>query len=333
MKALLVITPILAIVFTVLTTLGMDLLDESNTEAQNSPVESNFEERLSSVENQMEALNENLNKVIAKLDAVEALSKQKASHVAQGEKGSEEEVKTEIAKASLSNPASKKMKTLLKNPETEGEVRDYVMGLIQHERSERERRRHENVQRRRQEERELREGPYGKYNYRINKMAKKLNLTDWQKDNYNNLLKRYGDERARIRKERHDPERLKGLKGEQIVTHFKTVEKDLDNLNTQFDQEFGGILDAGQREAYNELPKHEKGASSIMGGGAFASTIRMVEDISGSATPSGNVIIHSEVIESGSPTAIFDIPTGSGAEVRVETNTGNSKASGNEKQK
>ena len=96
-------------------------------------------------------------------------------------------------------------------PEAQEALRGYVRQALQDERRERQEKARQRSQEWQREMKAMREGPYGKYNFKINSMAKKLDLSDAQKQILHDSLVWYDDEKAALKRsiQRNTPEGAK----------------------------------------------------------------------------------------------------------------------------
>jgi hypothetical protein len=124
------------------------------------------------------------------------------------------------------------------------ELRQFVARVIEEEREERERRRAEEARERARSYRELREGPYGKYNYKVNSLARSLDLTDAQRQYYYDLLTQYDG-------------RMKNLRSEidwKVDGAPQTYRDQRNAVEQEFQQAVRLSLSPEQRDAYEEVP-------------------------------------------------------------------------------
>lgn len=137
-------------------------------------------------------------------------------------------------------------------------LREFVRQTIRQEREEHQEELRKQAEERRKEYAELRKGPYGNHNYKVNSIAKKLNLTNQQKEYYYELLTDYSDQ---IRASR------KGIdwRNQESRTAFQEKNK---QLTAQFNDAVIQGLTQEQREQYGELSEWEKRPA---GGGGFRS--------------------------------------------------------------
>lgn len=149
------------------------------------------------------------------------------------------------------------------------DLHDIVFAVIQEERRVREeteqQRREEmrqQMEERRKELEELSQGPYDRYNLRVNSMGKALELTDAQKEGFFELTKKYsekfGEARKTLMAARQDTEgqaeggrgrRGGGPGGERGEQYRELVE----NLQKEYEAELGTILTGTQLETFNGL--------------------------------------------------------------------------------
>jgi len=77
--------------------------------------------------------------------------------------------------------------------EAAGRLRDVVFHLIEEERELQRQKAQEAADRQRKEWQEMNEGPWGNYNFKVNSLAKQLDLDDEQKRYYHDVLVRHAD--------------------------------------------------------------------------------------------------------------------------------------------
>ncbi len=191
----------------------------------------------------------------------------------------------------------------------EEELRGYVASVIEDERAARDDRRHLERQERAREFQEMRQGPYGRHNYRVNSMAKKLALTPDQADVYYDLLVRYGDEKKNLHKTEDGKSVFETLNPMQMAEHMKNVHAQEQTLAKQLDAEFADSLSDEQLAAYEALPEHERG----MPGGDFSVAVSTGDGVFSTGSPVGVKAIHI----SG-----FDVLDGSGGAGESEGSDG-----------
>ncbi len=117
---------------------------------------------------------------------------------------------------------------------------------------------------------ELSQGPYGRWNYRVNSLAEKLSLDGRQKGVYHDLLVKYDGQRqdfsARVKEQFSQTRAAAGEEnnrkffvGVQVREQFKQMGAQLDAIGAEFDREFSGHLGPEQQKTYADLPDHERG--------------------------------------------------------------------------
>jgi hypothetical protein len=137
-----------------------------------------------------------------------------------------------------------------------GEFDDLVSQVYQKARTERLAREREEQAERAREMEALSQGPYGKYNYRVNSLSKKLGLDRRQEEYVHNLLLGL-EERQRLAMEQIP--RLEGeVTAEQLKEHRDHVVRAHQELSQQFESDLLAGLNAKQRETYESLPEHER---------------------------------------------------------------------------
>ncbi|MBN1443783.1 MAG: hypothetical protein JXA90_13820, partial [Planctomycetes bacterium] len=144
---------------------------------------------------------------------------------------------------------------------------------------EREQRRQE-MEQRRQEAEAMREGPYDRYNLKVNSVAALLSLTDPQKESYYAITKKYNDQVQQMRdqmrqqfeqqRQQRQQEQAAGEGGEAQAaergrggrdrggfdrTAFDQMREQMTNLQNNYVTELGSILSAQQLETYTSLPE------------------------------------------------------------------------------
>jgi len=138
------------------------------------------------------------------------------------------------------------------------DLEQFVAQVYQTARDSRRTKEREEAEARAKEEQAFREGPYGKFNYRVNSLAKRINLDTRQKDYLYNLLKRYDDRRdAQMRD--LEPLQKDSATPDQIAAHFQHIEAIQKSMAEEFDGELSRVLTADQQELYAELSSGEKG--------------------------------------------------------------------------
>jgi hypothetical protein len=148
--------------------------------------------------------------------------------------------------------------------ETQGMRQDFeglVASVYEQSRDKRRQREREEQDARNKEMQELSQGPYGRHNYKVNSLAKKLELDTKQKDYLFNLLTKY-DERQR---EGMSDLRLDAGNAppspEDLQRHIKQFTTVHQQLNQQFENEMLLGLNDAQQEAFKSLPEEERGVN------------------------------------------------------------------------
>jgi hypothetical protein len=129
-------------------------------------------------------------------------------------------------------------------------MRDFVSKVIAEERQTRRDEQARKLKERSQEFEELGKGPYGKHNFKVNSIGKKLGLSDYQKQHYHDLLVDYQERFAGLRKGvdwRDEAARERHSQGRQT-------------LQDEFDVAFNQVLNAEQAQAYKDLPEFDRSA-------------------------------------------------------------------------
>ncbi len=158
------------------------------------------------------------------------------------------------------------------------DLREYVFACIDEERklrAEEQERQREEFRKRREEQRkereELSQGPYDRYNLKVNSMAKELGLNDAQRDAYYELVKKYSEKFSESRRElfaaaRESAEgsegdrRGRGRGGMRGMREGREQFRELsENLQKEFIGELEPLLTNPQLEAFNELSERSQG--------------------------------------------------------------------------
>lgn len=260
MKSVLVLAPVLAILFSVLTHVCLEVIREPSPEAgEELAARQSLELRLAELQTRQQ---ETLERLERRLDLLESHSRESGGRQpAAGNRGFPGGSLREGAAAGGSGEGADLAELagrIGRDGDAGAALRDFVVEVIGQERVEREERARQQANRAREEEMALHQGPYGKYNYRINKIGKKLGLDDWQRQRYHQLLTRYGAERQRVREEAATARQSSPAPDASLVSTR------LEELNAEFDRDFATVLDREQQELYEALPPHEKGASSSL---------------------------------------------------------------------
>ncbi|HVR73963.1 MAG TPA: Spy/CpxP family protein refolding chaperone [Planctomycetota bacterium] len=109
------------------------------------------------------------------------------------------------------------------------------------------------------EMKELSEGPYGRYNYRVNSLARKLDLDERQKEFLFNLLTKGEERRREARREEKTSQDGVETTPEEMEQRMRQLASLEQQMRHEFDRDFLLSLSREQQEAYNNLPEHERG--------------------------------------------------------------------------
>ena len=230
-----------------------------------------LETRLESIEARLDSITKLESKLTAIEDRLAARTKSSP----------QERSKTTVSTAPLHargeepGPSAARLEELIGDARLEQQLKDYVARVYYEEREARKENEKAAAEEKRRERAELSEGPYGKNNYKVNSMARKLGLSQAQKDTMNGLLTSYSERRSSLRKEIMSAAKLEarnpgegGGGFEAIKASFKEVEAQTKALDEGFEREFAATLTPAQRDIYNELPDHERRGRS--GGSSFS---------------------------------------------------------------
>ncbi|MBI4584525.1 MAG: hypothetical protein HY717_10955 [Planctomycetes bacterium] len=202
-------------------------------------------------EDQLAQLGERLGRLEAATAGLESALKSKGAGAnAQETAGISPDLASSTEEGILAAEEKELLPAVFKSQEAGG-LRDFVKDVIRQEREE-----YRRQEKRRDGERqkmieELSKGPFGKLNLRVNLMANTLDLSEFQKQRYYEILSdysaRYGEIRKGINKE--DPEAFK------IYSERKR----------QFEEEFDGVvlqtLTPPQAQNYQKIPEFARSAS------------------------------------------------------------------------
>ena len=240
-------TPILALILALLVVVsGAQIVILIN--ARKSTEEA-VERRARPLEERIEVVEGSLSRILARLEGMEAALEEKGRAPA-GEEA------TARGGASTSGPDAEPAESVKKDEnllallgeERAQELRGLVSEVVKEEREQRHAQDRETALAARKDFEELSQGPYGQWNHRINSLARKLNLTEAQKQRYHELLLEYTRRWKELREgqDRSDPEARKAYREKR----------------GQLQDEFNGSVvvsfNPQQAEAYNELPPMEK---------------------------------------------------------------------------
>ena len=213
-----------------------------------------LEERLSHLEERLSDLARLAADVdLLKIQKSEARPTEPA--MAAGPGASEEQPSASSVAGEEARPS--KLERWLETQGMRGDFEGLVSKVYEQARSTRRQREQEEADQRAKEMKALSEGPYGKFNYRVNSLAQKLSLDARQKDYLFNLLSKYDEKRQEALSQLGpvegdtSPERVK-----EHMDHAMRVQRE---FNEQFENELLLGLNAKQQEAFKDLSEQEKG--------------------------------------------------------------------------
>jgi len=153
------------------------------------------------------------------------------------------------------------------------EIKAYVVAALEEDRRKREEDRkkereqlRQRSEERRKEQAELSEGPYERYNLKVNSMAKALALNDPQKQAYYDLVKRFRDELRQGRTkdqpagETSAPGPKRGPDRGDDRARFREVYAE---AQKRFTEAVGAILSPSQLEAYGQLSESSRSFQNL----------------------------------------------------------------------
>lgn len=162
------------------------------------------------------------------------------------------------------------------------DMRNYVLAMIAEERKireeERQREREEADklrEQRRAEAEELSQGPYDRYNLKVNSMAKVLAMSDAQRDQYFEVSKKYSDKMQELRQQMFsrrggqggDPQADTGAapggRGRMSQENRDQIRAAFDTVQKEYSAEVEAMLTASQLEVYNQLSDSSRSAMSM----------------------------------------------------------------------
>ena len=158
------------------------------------------------------------------------------------------------------------------------DLRNYVLAMIAEERKireeEREREREE-AQKRREERRreaeELSQGPYDRYNLKVNSMAKVLGLSEGQRDQYFEVSKKYNEKLQEMRQQmfaRRGEGEAEGEGEGRGRGRFSRENRDqireaFETIQNEYAAEVEAMLTADQIEVYSQLSEPSRSVMSM----------------------------------------------------------------------
>jgi hypothetical protein len=216
---------------------------------------------LARVEERLAALERGLEAIGSLKDEVEALKSkgQEAPRPGPAEPQAPEAPLETIAAAlpSGSEGEPSKLEAWLEGQGMRAEFEDLVSRVYHQARTARMAREREEAEERAREMEALSQGPYGKFNYRVNSLSKKLGLDARQEQYLYNLLLKYDERRSQ------ELSQLPKLEGEDLTPdrfkeHAQQTLRIHQELNREFEADLLAGLDPKQKEAYQDLPEHER---------------------------------------------------------------------------
>lgn len=273
-----VFSVVVSILLGAVVVLGVQAHRSGQTSISRLEVESEFarvQESLADLEESVESLGERIRAVASRQTEIEIDLGRLES-------------RAPVAAVALEGEAKAQAAALVEEPDR---LKQYVFAAIAEERqlreAEREKERQEMRQRmeeRRKEMEALSEGPYERYNLKVNSMAKVLNLTDAQKQSYYELTKGYSDKLEEARRQLREKmvaarqAQQQGGEGGQARTEggpgaeggrgrgrgafgagfaergaeFRQV---TEAIQKEYAEQVVGLLTVSQAEVYNQLPE------------------------------------------------------------------------------
>ena len=247
-----------------------------------------LEERLAALEKGIEALGDLRSDIAALQRQPESLS-ELVEQPEPSETPAEEKPTVALSLADEENPPTK-LERWLDGQGMRGEFDELVSRTYEKARTVRLARERAEQEERAREMEALSQGPYGKHNYRVNSLSKKLGLDVRQEQYVHNLL--LGLEERR----RQAMEQFPKLEGEftpdQFKEHRDHVLQVQQELSQQFERDLLAGLDAKQQEIYESMPEHERMAGDNVkiiayegGGMVGATSVRLALPIGAAEKP------------------------------------------------
>jgi hypothetical protein len=131
--------------------------------------------------------------------------------------------------------------------------RQHIFSLIEEERELADVERRRQVEERRNQREEFRQGPYGDYNLRVNSMAKVVGLDDAQREEYYELTKRHWEELKELRTNTN-------WRDAEGRTKYREAQ---DRIQEEYASAVEALLTPGQLETYREIPNWAQGLQSL----------------------------------------------------------------------
>lgn len=190
--------------------------------------------------------------VIPRLEAeIAALRKERSAASSPGDDSTAEETSRPRALAEL-----------LEKEGAEEILRDFIADVYYKERDQRKKDAKTQADEKRREREELSEGPYGKYNYRVNSLTKKLEMNSRQEQFVYELLQDYDERKKVAREEIRSAIDLEKPNRETMQILFTRIEESRKDLGNQFETDLAAVLTPTQKEVFQELPSRERRGES-----------------------------------------------------------------------
>ncbi len=151
-------------------------------------------------------------------------------------------------------PAQGKLEKWLESQGMRDEMETLVAKVYESSRTARKQKEQEEADARQKEMQELSEGPYGKYNFRVSSLGKKLDLTTAQKNAMASLFAGHDDRRKELMSQLSQGDGTKPTP--EIVQQRVSLWKD---LNQQLENQVLLQLNRKQQETFQELPAEDRG--------------------------------------------------------------------------
>lgn len=212
-------------------------------------------------------LNERLGTIERRLSAVsdlelrlEALRQDKttaapALAIAPGDPEENQEPKDEVENEAL-------VDELLGREGASDTLKDFIAKIYYEERDRRAQKKKEDALAKQREQEELAQGPYGEYNYSVNKLTKSLELTPRQTDYVYRMHLAFAERRSVLAEALAEDLKSgfdsKSATPEAMQERFRRIKESSDDFGKQFETEFANSLTPSQKEAFEELPSHER---------------------------------------------------------------------------
>ncbi len=137
-------------------------------------------------------------------------------------------------------------------------LKDFIAKIYYEERDRRAEKKKEDALAKQREREELAQGPYGEYNSSVNKLTKSLELTPRQTDYVYRMHLDFADRRKAVAEDLKNGFDAKNATPQAMQEHFRRIKESSDDLGKQFETEFANALTPSQKEAFEELPSHDR---------------------------------------------------------------------------